>query len=296
MKPEVFSDMSERLNYNLLDFPLYVHKEELCNFDRHTAACHWHPDLEFVLVLDGEMDYFVNSQILHIDTDEGIFVNSRRLHYGYSRTGSDCSFLIVDVHPSLLGAQTHIGSFHFNSKFGIESEDYILLTDDNGWKSEALKSIRLIYEQMNDDERNPLRLISQAASLCAHTGDHIKPASLLQSDELAQLTVWNMIGFIKNNYGRKISLDDIAAAGSVCRSKCCEYFSKYVGKTPNAYLTRYRIGKGGEMLRETNRSVLEVAIACGFQSPSYFTRVFQKELSMTPREYRDHSNIEIDGV
>jgi len=63
---EIFSDMSERLNYNLPDFPLYVRKGELRQFDRYAAACHWHPDIEFISILDGTMDYFVNNQISHI--------------------------------------------------------------------------------------------------------------------------------------------------------------------------------------------------------------------------------------
>jgi len=56
MALEIFSDMSERLKYNLLGFPLYVRRGGLRNFARY-AACHWHPDLEFILVLDGAMGY-----------------------------------------------------------------------------------------------------------------------------------------------------------------------------------------------------------------------------------------------
>ena len=56
MNLKVFSDMSERVNYNLPGFLLYVREGELRNFVRY-AACHWHPDLEFILVLDGAMDY-----------------------------------------------------------------------------------------------------------------------------------------------------------------------------------------------------------------------------------------------
>ena len=104
---EIFSDMSERLNYNFPGFPLYARRGELRNFVRYAAAGHWHPDLEFILVLDGAMDYFVNGRILHMDAGEGIFVNSKRLHYGYSKDSSDCSFLVVVVHPSLLGSETH---------------------------------------------------------------------------------------------------------------------------------------------------------------------------------------------
>jgi len=98
-----------------------------------------------------------------------------------------------------------------------------------------------------------------------------------------------MTGFIFQNYTEKITLDAIAAAGYVCRSKCCQLFSEYIGKTPNAYLTGYRIGKSCEMLKESNMTVVEVAMAYGFQSPSYFTHVFQKETGLTPKEYRKQS-------
>ena len=39
---EVFSDLSEKLHYNLPDFPLYVRKGALAQFHRYAAACHWH--------------------------------------------------------------------------------------------------------------------------------------------------------------------------------------------------------------------------------------------------------------
>ena len=45
MPLEVFSDMSERLNYNLPGLPVYARKGELRHFDRFTADCHWHPYL-----------------------------------------------------------------------------------------------------------------------------------------------------------------------------------------------------------------------------------------------------------
>jgi len=290
MKLEVFSDMSERINYNLPGFLLYARYGELREFDRYAAACHWHPDLEFILVLDGVMDYFVNGQHILVKAGEGIFVNSRRLHYGYSNDNFDCSFLVVVVHPMLLGGETHVGKEYFTVKFGFETEDYILLTNDNEWQKTALETVRSIYEEMHLDSKNPLRLISQAAILCACISDNIKHVSSQKIDEQAWLTVWNMTGFIQKNYTEKITLVDIAAAGSVCRSKCCKLFNEYIKQTPTAYLTRYRIGKAGELLRGTNMSITEIAMACGFQNHSYFSQVFQNECGMTPREYRVRSN------
>jgi AraC-like DNA-binding protein len=287
MALEVFSDMSERLNYNLPGFPLYVQKGELRNFDRYAAACHWHPDIEFILIEDGCMEYSVNNKILHIGTDEGIFINSKRLHYGYSKDNSDCTFLCVVVHPALLGEGTHIGKEYIESKFGSDTEDCILLTGKSGWQREALSTITKIYGEMHGGMQNPLRLISQITSLCAYIGDNIQHISTQYADEHLWLSVWNMTGYIQKNYKKKITITDIAAAGFVCRSRCCKIFNKYIGQTPNTYLTRYRMQKSCEMLTQTNMSVIEISMACGFQSPSYFTQIFQKENGLTPKEYRN---------
>lgn len=283
---EVFSDLSERLNYNLSDFPLYVRKGELHQFDKYAAACHWHPDLEFILVLKGAMEYFVNGQTVRIDRGNGIFVNSKRLHYGFSANNTDCSFLVIAVHPALLGEGIHACKAYLDERFGADTDDFILLTTEIPWQREVLFLLNQIYDEMHSNTYHPLRLLSQATFLCACIGDHIQQASKHQIDDQPMMIVWKMTGFIHRHYDNKITIDDIAAAGAVCRSKCCELFGKYVGQTPNTYLMRYRIQRSCEMLEETNRSICEIAIASGFQSASYFSYAFRKEMGIIPQDYR----------
>lgn len=146
--------------------------------------------------------------------------------------------------------------------------------------------LRKIYDEMYGDARNPLNLLSQAVGLCANMGDHLQQAPGNPVDEQLRTIVWNMTGFIHRHYDMKITLDDIAASGAVCRSKCCELFNKHLGQTPNTYVTRYRITKSCDMLRETNRTVCDIGIACGFQSASYFSSVFCRETGLTPQDYR----------
>lgn len=52
------------------------------------------------------------------------------------------------------------------------------------------------------------------------------------------------------------------------------------------HLGRYRISRACEMLRDTSRSVAEIALACGFQSASYFSAVFRRQTGAMPSEYR----------
>jgi AraC-like DNA-binding protein len=293
MALEVFSDMSERLNYNLPGFPIYARIGELRQFNRYAASCHWHPDLEYIMILDGKMDYFVNGQTLSMGKGEGIFVNSKRLHYGFSNDKTDCTFIVIAVHPAVLGENTPIGKAFFELKFSSDTDDFIFLTAENHWQKNILVSIKQIYDEIHKSEGNPLYLLSLVTALCACTAENLQLSSGNLNNgkkDKFWVAIRNMTGFIFQNYGDKITLDDIAAAGYVCRSKCCQLFGKYIGQAPNTYLTDYRIRKSCEMLKESNMTVLEVSLACGFQSPSYFTHIFQKEIGLTPKEYRQQSH------
>ncbi len=99
---EILSDLSEILPYPIPDFPLYAGIGKLANQNQYTVGCHFHPDFEFNLVLEGVMDYFINGENVHLGTGDGIFVNSQRLHYNYSRELTPCKYLVITVSPSLL--------------------------------------------------------------------------------------------------------------------------------------------------------------------------------------------------
>ena len=100
------------------------------------------------------------------------------------------------------------------------------------------------------------------------------------------MAVLNMTEYIHNNYKEKITLDKIANAGAVCRSKGCRLFQQYVRMTPITYLTKYRLSKSTELLRDTELSITEISSLCGFQSTSYYISLFKRELGQTPLHYR----------
>ncbi|MGD0032703.1 AraC family transcriptional regulator [Paenibacillus illinoisensis] len=287
---EVFSDLSERLDYNLPDLPLYVRKGSLHQFNNYAAVAHWHVDIEFIYVLQGSMDFSVNGTITRLHQGDGLFVNSQRLHYGYSLADqNDCLFLVVVIHPSILGEKTSYIQSYWGEKFGLTMADFLVLTDQVDWQRSILRSIQEIYQEMHKTHTplNPLRLASQALSLCATIGDHLQPST---GQPGVLMHVQEMTRFIHQNYDQKITLEEIASAGAVCRSRCCTLFNKYVGQTPNNYVTQYRLQKSCEMLKETQRSISEIALACGFQSASYFSSIFRKQMGVVPQHYRKQAN------
>ena len=78
-------DASEIVHYDTAGIPLYVKSDVLSEYPGMRAICHWHDDLEFIRIRKGEMYYRVNSQTILLKEGDCLIVNSRQLHYGYSR-------------------------------------------------------------------------------------------------------------------------------------------------------------------------------------------------------------------
>lgn len=95
-----------------------------------------------------------------------------------------------------------------------------------------------------------------------------------------------MISFIQQNYDCKISLQDIANSGNVCRSKCCEIFKDLISQSPNNYLICHRINKSIELLINTSMSITDIALACGFSNSSYYAETFKKIKGCSPKQYK----------
>lgn len=97
----------------------------------------------------------------------------------------------------------------------------------------------------------------------------------------------NMVSYISRHYHEKITLNEIAASGHMSRSKCCRVFKHYLQQSPINYLNAYRVKVSCNMLRNTDKNITEIALACGFNHPSYFSKLFYENLGCTPRDYRN---------
>lgn len=71
----VSSDLSKRIDYNIPDLPIYARRDALSSFPDYRCPCHWHRDLEFIHVISGQMQYFVNGAIVTLEAGNGLVVN-----------------------------------------------------------------------------------------------------------------------------------------------------------------------------------------------------------------------------
>lgn len=94
-----------------------------------------------------------------------------------------------------------------------------------------------------------------------------------------------MLLYVRQHYGEKITIHDLASAARVSRHVCYCLFQAYLHTTPADYLNEYRLSAACRMLVQTRLSVREISSACGMNQ-SYFTQMFRLAVGCTPLEYR----------
>lgn len=83
-----------------------------------------------------------------------------------------------------------------------------------------------------------------------------------------------------------LSLKAVASALSVNPSYLSALFSKECGQTLTEYVREKRLEESARLLQQTNRTVFQIAIDCGFNDAHYFIRCFKRKTGLTPKAYR----------
>ncbi|AKG37899.1 hypothetical protein VK70_20935 [Paenibacillus durus ATCC 35681] len=290
VKIDLYDDNSECVSYNSPDLPLLSNKAKISYYPNYAATSHWHDDIEFIIMLSGYMSYNVNGEVNVLQEGDGVFINSRQLHFGYSADRSDCEFIYVLLHPILLCANQYMEQSLVTPIIANSTFPYKHLSSKITWEKEIIDSVIKIYEtELGKNKSYPLTVQSLFYRIWALLFEH-NPNTLKNEKrthyKLSSLK--EMVGYIQKHYSKKITLEDIANAGKVCKSSCCRIFQDYLHQTPIVYLTGYRLNKSMELLRITDMHISEIAYVTGFSGASYFTETFRKTLGYTPSEYRDN--------
>ena len=93
--------------------------------------------------------------------------------------------------------------------------------------------------------------------------------------------------YLDLHYAEKINLDNLAAEFFINKYYLTRIFHEQFGVTINTYLTSVRITQAKQLLRFSDMSMEDIAVACGLQNANYLNRVFRKVEGIGPRAYRN---------
>ena len=94
------------------------------------------------------------------------------------------------------------------------------------------------------------------------------------------------IHYMRNNYTRKLVLDDVASEVCLCPAYFSKIFRREMGSGFNTYLNMLRVEKSKVLLTQSNMPLIDIAFALGFEDQSYFSKVFKRLTGMSPLQYK----------
>lgn len=92
---------------------------------------------------------------------------------------------------------------------------------------------------------------------------------------------------MKAHFREHFSIDDLARQNGLSSAYFTRIFTRETGESPLLHLTRLRINHALFLLLNTQMSVEQIALECGFSCGNYFCKVFRRASGCSPAEYRD---------
>ena len=284
-KKEIITYQSEMLHYGL-----YTPDPQKASFT--DIPWHWHDEFEFGHIIQGSILYKTNHHEFTLKKGDGIFVNSGTLHHLQpleSPAGTALRTQFFD--QSFLAG--YPGSI-YDVKYIVpvqetKSLDAVPLYLDNPSHAGMLEKIRKCEEIcLNKEPFFELRIRSIFSELweTVYSWAQEQKRNEKAYDPAEDERIKQMLSLIRERYGEKITVADLALTAHISERECYRLFRQYLRQTPNLFLQYYRVQKAKNLLCTTQMPVTEISSAAGFESISCFSKIFKRLTNMTPSEFR----------
>lgn len=274
--------------HGTLEFPCAGYSSCYTDSAENAIPWHWHEEFEIIHIVEGCMELKMPSRSVFIREGEAFAINSNVLHCGI---GADhCHLHSLVFSPRLIsGDENSVFSRKYIQPL-ISCDCFLgfsILSSENG---EMIESFRQAFDAMEREIPGFEFIVRENLSricflLTREFKDQLNMPGTAQSQD--NLRIRKMLEYIQKNYSGDITLSEIAGAADIGERECLRCFQKTIQLSPIQYLLKYRVMQGAEMLlSDPERSISEIALSCGFDSPSNFARTFKRFYNRTPREYR----------
>lgn len=282
---------------NEIGYPVHVYYIDLSKMYMQRIRWHWHPEVEVMIINQGEADLFTDDRKIRLKAGQGILINQNVMHSLQPvDSKADCSLYSIIFHPSFLfGYGNTVMSAKFLTPVLSSPSFRVMLLDEQDPAAERLMDTINSVIAVNTTKKYGFELITKSY-LCqfwVQLLEQVIPLNLTSSRQnglsLDETRVKDAILYIEDHYSEHISLADLANSIHISKSECCRCFKRALQLTPIEYLMKYRIFKAVNMIQSHDPvagSISDLAFSVGFNNVSYFNKVFKQYMKCPPREYK----------
>ncbi len=244
---------------------------------------HYHPEYELTYIVSGSGYRIVGNSHEHFSSGDLVLLGNNLPHtwWGKNEDGSPSEAIVIQfssefIEPFLrLNEGQSIKELLAKSAKGIRFESDSSMVENLMSLSETkeLNSILSLLSLLQDLTEKP------TANLCADSYHNVISKKF-------ETRINKVCTYIQNHYSKSISLKQVSDLVFMTESNFCKFFKKATSNTFSDYLNDLRINEACHLLLYSEDTVSKIAHDCGFESLSYFNRVFLRKKQLTPSGFR----------
>lgn len=257
---------------------------------QYVANCvppHWHDELEVFWLMEGRVHVDIGEETHDISAGEGCFINAGVLHSVTGAIPEPCRFRSFVFDTSIVSGMP--GSV-FDVKYVrplVEKGPTFLRLDMAGTDEACLRAFQRAFAACEEETPEfEFRAREALTEMLLYVLKKCRLELTRTLPDTGEKRLKQMLEWMDAHIDQPVTLREIAASANVCPRECQRIFKRYLHVSPIEYMQRRRIFTAAQMLSDTDRAVTEIALDCGFASPSYFTRQFRRMVGAAPMAYR----------
>ena len=241
---------------------------------------HWHDKYEIIIIDSGTLFGQCGENFYFAVPGDILVFGPQQLHIGSSgELGCHYRVIQFDI-DSILGNSKYEKNLA-NSLINQFTEIHIKIQDS--------KAAELFNSVMDACEMNqPSSPIIQRGKLCLFFS-YLLDNYMVSNDKSTKLDkkFYLVLQYIENNFTKDLVIEDIAKKFSYEKAYFCRKFHRATGVPPSKYIQLLRIELAQKLIIEnSDDNILAVAINCGFNSQSYFSKVFKNLVGKSPLDWK----------
>ena len=276
------------------EFPLLI-KLFRYTSKRHTRGATWHDRLELFMPLDGPARFRMGEQEVELQPGDLLVVDNLKLHHVVDFPGFDTRVIVISFLPEFvysLGSPSHDYAFLLPFYSKVERRPHVLRAADAN-AQEAHDALIRLLECYFAGAKKPFFQAGAKAfllELLYHLATHFRASEVLKWEFVRQqersLRLKKLFDHISARPAEKLPVSAAARLVGMSAPQFMKNFKQVAGMTLVAYLNHVRLANAARLLRETGRTIADIADATGFSDQSYFDKRFKRAFGRTPKEFR----------
>jgi AraC-like DNA-binding protein/mannose-6-phosphate isomerase-like protein (cupin superfamily) len=253
------------------------------------ATWHYHGEVEFLLILKGELTAFYGEQQLVLRKGDIALFGSSEPHWTIRSKDSAHSYIVLQIDLRKYWDFNTLNCMkHFSEVIRPLSALNYIYIDNRDVRSQTAKLIREIYKEMNDAQIGyEFAVSSRIKSILL---------LLLRNDNRLHLNytgnrllerIQPALDYIEQHLSDKLTIQELSKLLNMSYTYFIKTFKQAIGMSFTDFIIYKRIKKAEQLLLTTDRSIAEIAELAGITNLGHFYELFRRYNTCSPKQFKD---------